>query len=176
VPVTPVSTSLSSSLLQSVPTSLGFDSKSTHVRTQEILLINSYGEIEFGFACLKVATLVGLIIFGLIANLGGIPPDHQYIGGRYWRDEPFNDTFKDLQPVSKARFLGFWAVFTKAAFSYGGIESIGVLAGEAHNPRRTMRMAVRTGKIARNFAGSKLTFSVLPNHRYLHACDLDHRS
>lgn len=89
-------------------------------------------------------TSVGLILFGLIADLGGIPPNREFIGGRYWRDEPFNDTFKDITPVSAARFLGFWAVLTKAAFSYGGIESIALLAGEAHNPRRTMSMAVRT--------------------------------
>jgi amino acid transporter len=56
-----------------------------------------------------------LILFGLIASLGGIGPKHEFIGGRYWRDEPFNDTFKGLQPVAKARFLGFWAVFTKVS-------------------------------------------------------------
>lgn len=56
---------------------------------------------------------VGLILFGLIADLGGVPPNHEYIGGRYWREEPFNDTFLDLKPVSLARFLGFWAVLTK---------------------------------------------------------------
>lgn len=88
--------------------------------------------------------LVALILFGLIANLGGIPPDHTFIGGKYWREEPWNDTYMGLKPVSKARFFGFWAVFTKAAFSYLGIEAIAVLAGEAHNPRTTMRMAVRT--------------------------------
>ena len=99
--------------------------------------------------------VVGLIIFGLIVDLGGVPPDREFIGGRYWRNEPFNDTYKGLAPVSKARFLGFWAVLTKvslvkswltqAAFSYGGIEGIAVLAGEAHNPRQTMRTAIRTG-------------------------------
>lgn len=87
----------------------------------------SYGEIEFFFACVKIAMLVALILFGLIANLGGIPPDHTFIGGKYWRDEPWNDSYLDLKPVSLSRFLGFWAVFTKAAFSYLGIESIAVL-------------------------------------------------
>ncbi|WWC88923.1 uncharacterized protein L201_003838 [Kwoniella dendrophila CBS 6074] len=106
--------------------------------------VRYFGEVEFVFAIIKLATLIGLILFGLIADLGGIPPKHEYIGGRYWKNEPFNDTFMDLTPVSKARFLGFWAVLTKAAFSYGGIEGISVLAGEAHNPRKTMKMAVKT--------------------------------
>ncbi|KAL1408344.1 hypothetical protein Q8F55_005152 [Vanrija albida] len=107
------------------------------------LLMNVIG-IEFVFAVIKITMLIALILFGLVANLGGIPPKREYIGGRFWREEPFNDSFLDLKPVSLSRFLGFWAVFTKVAFSYLGIEAIAVLAGEAHNPRQTMRMAVRT--------------------------------
>lgn len=86
------------------------------------------------------------MIFGLVADLGGIPPKHEYIGGRYWRNEPFNDDFKGLgvKPVGLSRLLGFWGVLTKSAFSFAAIESVAVIAGEAHNPRRTMRMAVRT--------------------------------
>lgn len=104
--------------------------------------VKYFGEVEFVFACIKVAMLVGLILFGLIANVGGI--DGVYTGGKYWRTEPFNDAYKSLQPVSKARFLGFWKVLTQAAFAFGGIEGVSVLAGEAHNPRKTMRTAVRT--------------------------------
>ncbi|ODN98144.1 hypothetical protein I350_07787 [Cryptococcus amylolentus CBS 6273] len=109
-----------------------------------IVGVKYFGEIEFAFAILKIALIIGLIIFGLIADLGGIPPKHEYIGGRYWRDEPFNDSFLDLTPVSKARFIGFWSVFTSAAFSYAGIETLAILAGEAYNPRKTMLVAVRT--------------------------------
>ncbi|GFZ50374.1 hypothetical protein JCM24511_08131 [Saitozyma sp. JCM 24511] len=104
--------------------------------------IKFYGEVEFVLAGVKVLMLLALILFGLIADVGGI--NHVYTGGRYWREEPFNDTFENLSPVSLARFLGFWKVLTQAAFAFGGIESIAVIAGEAHNPRRTMRMAVRT--------------------------------
>ncbi|KAL1407165.1 hypothetical protein Q8F55_006579 [Vanrija albida] len=108
-----------------------------------ILAVKFYGEIEFFFSCLKLVTLVGLVIFGLIVDVGGVPPHHEFIGGRYWRTEPFNDNFKNVTPVSFSRFLGFWAVLTKAAFSYGNIESIGLVAGEAHNPRQSMRKAIR---------------------------------
>ncbi|KAL1404843.1 hypothetical protein Q8F55_008454 [Vanrija albida] len=109
-----------------------------------IIGVKWYGEIEFVFACLKVAMLVGLMLFGLIADLGGIPPKHEFIGGRYWREEPFNDNFRGVKPVELSRFLGFWGVFTQAAFSYSAIESVASLAGEAHNPRKTLRMAIRT--------------------------------
>lgn len=46
--------------------------------------------------------------------------------------------------MTTARFLGFWKVLTQAAFAYGGVESIGVIAGEAHNPRKTMKAATKS--------------------------------
>ncbi|KAJ6785900.1 hypothetical protein PWT90_05541 [Aphanocladium album] len=104
--------------------------------------VKYFGEVEFVFACVKVAMLVGLIIFGLVANVGGI--DGVYTGGRYWREEPFNDAYQMLRPASLARFLGFWKVLTQAAFAFGGIEGVSVLAGEAYNPRKTMKSAVKT--------------------------------
>nr|XP_018262615.1 uncharacterized protein I303_05632 [Kwoniella dejecticola CBS 10117]OBR84773.1 hypothetical protein I303_05632 [Kwoniella dejecticola CBS 10117] len=109
-----------------------------------IVGVRYFGEVEFVFAISKSASPSVFLIRSGLSDLGGVPPKHEFIGGRYWRDEPFNDTYLDLQPISKARFLGFWAVLTKAAFSYGGIEGISVLAGEAHNPRKTMKMAVKT--------------------------------
>ncbi|BEJ15093.1 hypothetical protein CspHIS471_0408600 [Cutaneotrichosporon sp. HIS471] len=100
-----------------------------------VIPVRWYGEVEFFFAAVKVTALIGLIIFG---------PGSSYIGGRYWVHEPFNDTFMNLKPVSKARFLGFWQVMTAAGYSFSGMESLAVVAGEAANPRHTMRVAVRT--------------------------------
>ncbi|ROV94925.1 hypothetical protein VSDG_07116 [Cytospora chrysosperma] len=104
--------------------------------------VKYYGETEFWFACLKIALLVGLIIFGIVANVGGV--DGVYTGGKYWREEPWNDDYHGITPVNTARFLGFWKVLTQAAFAYGGVESIGVIAGEAHDPRKTMKNATKT--------------------------------
>jgi amino acid transporter len=83
-----------------------------------------------------------LVLFCLVIDLGG-GPDKDRRGFRYWRDEPFNATYLDIQPPSKARFLGFWAVLTQAAFSYGGMEGLASICLEAKNPRKTMRTAVR---------------------------------
>nr|GAT48772.1 predicted protein [Mycena chlorophos] len=112
-----------------------------------ILLVNFagvkyFGEFEFWFATLKILTAIGLIIVLLVVDLGGAP-DHDRRGFRYWRLEPFNNGFFDLVPPSKARFLGFWAVFTQAAFSYGGMEGLAMICLEAANPRVSMRTAVR---------------------------------
>ncbi|KAK7731103.1 hypothetical protein SLS53_008821 [Cytospora paraplurivora] len=104
--------------------------------------VKYYGEAEFFFAGLKIALLVGLIIFGIVANVGGV--NGVYTGGKYWREEPWNDDFGGIAELGTARFLGFWKVLTQAAFAYGGVESIGVIAGEAHNPRKTMKSATKS--------------------------------
>ncbi|KAF7329541.1 AA-permease domain-containing protein [Mycena kentingensis (nom. inval.)] len=104
--------------------------------------VKYFGEFEFVFAFIKVITVVGLILLMFVVDLGGAP-DHDRRGFRYWRDEPFNATFFDIVPASKARFLGFWAVLTQAAFSYGGMEGLAMICLEAANPRVSMRTAVR---------------------------------
>jgi len=112
-----------------------------------IILVNLagvkyFGEFEFVFASIKIVTVIGLIIMCLVVDLGGAP-DHDRRGFRYWREEPLNNHFADLVPASKARFLGFWAVFTQAAFSYGGMEGLAMICLEAANPRVSMKTAVR---------------------------------
>jgi amino acid transporter len=104
--------------------------------------VKYFGEFEFWFAFLKIITVIGLIIMALVVDLGGAP-DHDRRGFRYWREQPFNSGFLDIVPPTKARFLGFWAVLTQAAFSYGGMEGLASICLEAHNPQKTMRTAVR---------------------------------
>lgn len=43
----------------------------------------AFGECEFWFASIKVLTIIGLIILGLVIDLGGAPT-HDRIGFRYW--------------------------------------------------------------------------------------------
>ncbi|KAF7292783.1 AA-permease domain-containing protein [Mycena indigotica] len=117
------------------------------VMTLGIVLVNLagvkyFGEFEFVFAFIKIITVIGLIIACLVIDLGGAP-DKDRRGFRYWRDEPFNNHFFQVVPASKARFLGFWAVLTQAAFSYGGMEGLAMICLEAANPRVSMRTAVR---------------------------------
>jgi len=104
--------------------------------------VKYFGEFEFVFAFLKIVTVLGLIIMCLVVDLGGAP-DHDRRGFRYWREQPFNSDFNSLVPASKAGFLGFWAVFTQAAFSYGGMEGLAMICLEAANPRVSMKTAVR---------------------------------
>ncbi|KAJ7667693.1 amino acid permease [Mycena polygramma] len=102
-----------------------------------------YGEAEFIFASIKVITITGLIILGIVLDLGG-GPDHDRLGFRYWKN-PAIGPFVQYNGISgaKGRFLGWWAVMTQAAFSYIGTEIVAIAAGEAKNPRRNLPKAIK---------------------------------
>jgi len=100
-----------------------------------------YGEMEFWFASIKVLTIVGLIIVGIVIDAGG-GPDHKSIGFQFWRNPgPFVQYLGITG--AKGRFLGFWAVLIQAGFSYIGTEITAIAAGEAKNPRRNLPKAIR---------------------------------
>lgn len=84
----------------------------------------AYGEAEFIFSSIKVITISGLIILGIVLDLGGGPnPDR--IGFRYWKDPGPLVQYAGIAGA-KGRFLGWWAVMTQAAFSYVGTEVVAV--------------------------------------------------
>lgn len=100
-----------------------------------------YGEMEFWFAIIKVLTIVGLIILGIILDAGG-GPDGDAIGFRYWNNPgPFVQRLGYSGALG--RFLGFWSVLNQAAFSYIGTEIVAICAGEAKNPRRNLPKAIK---------------------------------
>ncbi|KAI0757059.1 amino acid permease [Daedaleopsis nitida] len=100
-----------------------------------------YGECEFIFASIKVVTIVGLIILGIVLDLGG-GPNHDRLGFRYWKNPgPFVQY--DGIPGIKGQFLGWVAVLTQSAFSFIGTEIVAIAAGEAKNPRRNLPKAIK---------------------------------
>ncbi|KAK7058789.1 hypothetical protein VNI00_001413 [Paramarasmius palmivorus] len=106
-----------------------------------LLGAGAYGEAEFVFASIKVITIVGLIILGIILDLGGGPSGDR-IGFRYWlKPGPFVQ-FNGISGA-EGRFLGWWAVMTQAAFSFIGTEIVAIAAGEAKNPRRNIPRAIK---------------------------------
>ncbi|KAI5477898.1 amino acid transmembrane transporter [Pseudohyphozyma bogoriensis] len=101
-----------------------------------------YGEMEFWFAIIKVLTITGLIILGIVLTAGG-GPDHKAIGFRYWRNPgPFVQYLGIAG--AKGRFLGFWAVLIQASYSYLGTEIVAIAAGEAKNPKKTLPKAIKS--------------------------------
>ena len=102
--------------------------------------IRAYGEIEFFFAMLKIALVIGLILLGLIIDLGGISGVER-IGFRYWNTPgPFVEY---IGTGSWGNFLGVWASLINAVFSFSGVESLAMAAAETRNPRRAIPKACK---------------------------------
>lgn len=97
-----------------------------------MLGVRWYGEAEFVFCLIKVITVIGFIILGIVLICGG-GPNHDFVGGRYWRNPgAFANGFK-----------GVCSVFVTAAFSFGGTEMIGLGAAEAANPSKAIPKAIK---------------------------------
>ncbi|KAH8919055.1 hypothetical protein BT69DRAFT_1246871 [Atractiella rhizophila] len=102
----------------------------------------SYGELEFWFSSIKVITIIGLIIVGIVISAGG-GPTGETIGFKYWRDPgPFVQVLGI--PGALGRFLGFWSVLIQATFAFIGAEIIGIAAAEAKNPRKSIPAAIKS--------------------------------
>ncbi|KAI0779577.1 amino acid permease [Fomes fomentarius] len=101
----------------------------------------AYGEAEFIFSSIKVLTIIGLIILGIVLDLGG-GPNHDRIGFRYWK-APGPFVQYDNIAGAKGRFLGWVAVMTQAAFSFLGTELVAIAGAEVKNPRRNIPKAIR---------------------------------
>ncbi|KAL6453343.1 SPCPB1C11.02 Probable amino-acid permease PB1C11.02 [Candida maltosa Xu316] len=98
-----------------------------------VLHVRLYGETEYAMALLKVVTVVIFFIISIICNAGKNPM-HEYIGFKYWSygDAPFVNGFR-----------GFSSVFVSAAYSFGGLESVTLTAGETKNPSKVIPKTVK---------------------------------
>ncbi|KAH7346679.1 putative arginine permease [Rhexocercosporidium sp. MPI-PUGE-AT-0058] len=101
-----------------------------------------FGEMEFWFCTIKVITIVGLIIVGVVITAGG-GPNHQAIGFRFWNETGCFVQYSDI-PGAKGRFLSFFSVMISAAFAFIGTEITAIAAAETANPRRTVPGAIKS--------------------------------
>ncbi|KAK6907834.1 hypothetical protein I203_101835 [Kwoniella mangroviensis CBS 8507] len=99
-----------------------------------------FGESEFFFAFIKIALVIGLIIAGIVVDLGG-GPNHDRIGFRYWKDPGAFAEYHFAGDLGK--FLGFFTNLLQAAGSFAGIESIAVAAAEVKNSRVALTKAIK---------------------------------
>lgn len=97
------------------------------------LTVKGYGESEYWFAFIKVATVIIFIILGLLMIFrvlgGGVPGFSNFTVG----DAPFH-----------GGFLAAFGVFLAAGYSFQGTELLGVGAGESENPEKTVPKAMNT--------------------------------
>ncbi|KAL7408848.1 amino acid permease/ SLC12A domain-containing protein [Mrakia frigida] len=107
-----------------------------------LLGVAVFGEFEFWMSSIKVIVLVGLIILGIVLDLGGGPTKDR-IGFRHWIDPgPFAGYI--FPGTTLGRFLGAWFAFPNALFAYIGTELVGVTVGETANPRKQVPKAIRS--------------------------------
>ncbi|AAS53601.1 AFR230Cp [Eremothecium gossypii ATCC 10895] len=99
--------------------------------------VRGFGEAESIFSLIKVITIIGFIIMGVVLISGG-GPDHEVIGGKYWNDP---GPFVGNAPSDK--FKGVCSVFVTAAFSFAGSELIGLAAAETREPRKSIPKAAK---------------------------------
>ncbi|ALA24019.1 lysine transporter [Piscirickettsia salmonis] len=99
-----------------------------------LVAVKLYGEVEYWIAFIKVAAVIifitvgTLMIFGLVGSQGSVGFDNITLG-----DAPFHHGL-----------FGFFSVFLIAGYSFQGVELMGVAAGEADEPKKTIPKAVKT--------------------------------
>lgn len=106
-----------------------------------VIAVSFFGEAEFWFASIKLITIMGLIILGIVLFFGG-GPKHDRLGFRYWQNP---GAFKHyMAPGQTGYFLAFWHAFVKAGFAFiTSPELIAIAAGETVDPRRNIPKAAK---------------------------------
>ncbi|MEH7305900.1 amino acid permease [Neobacillus drentensis] len=95
--------------------------------------VKAFGEFEFWFAMIKVIAIIGMIVVGLGMILLGIGNQGQPIGfSNLWAHGGFMPN--GLQGILMSLVL--------VMFSFGGVELVGITAGEAKNPRKSIPTAI----------------------------------
>lgn len=100
-----------------------------------------YGEFEFWLASIKLVTIMGLIVLGIVLDLGG-GPNRDFIGLRYWKNPgPFVEYLGRKGPIG--RLMGVMAATNQASFSTLGSEIAAFASAEATNPKKALPTAIR---------------------------------
>lgn len=93
--------------------------------------VKAFGEVEFWFAIIKVAAILGMIALGLYLLLGG-QGGEQAGFANLWRHGGFFPNGIEGLAMAMALIM----------FSFGGLELVGITAAEASEPRRVIPKAI----------------------------------
>ncbi|HWR41251.1 MAG TPA: amino acid permease [Patescibacteria group bacterium] len=98
-----------------------------------LIAVKYYGEVEFWFALIKVVTIVAMLIVGFAMIFFGLGNDGVAIGfSNLW-------THGGFMPFG---WTGVAMAFVMVVFAYSGVELIGITAGEAVDPERSLKSAI----------------------------------
>ena len=96
-----------------------------------LINVRAYGETEFWMALVKIVAILGMILFGvylIVTNPAGFPANVSNL----WTNGGFLPN----------GWYGMALSITVVMFSFGGIELIGITAGEAEHPEKTIPRAI----------------------------------
>jgi histidine transporter len=100
-----------------------------------LLSVKVFGELEFWFTVVKVTAILAMIAAGVAILIFGFGVHDTSQGvSNLWSEGGF----------FAGGFGGFVACFAIVMFAFGGSEIIGITAGEAEDPARTIPRAVNT--------------------------------
>ncbi|MFP3126013.1 amino acid permease [Ectobacillus funiculus] len=102
--------------------------------TANLISVKSFGEFEFWFAMIKVVTIVLMIIAGFGLIFFGFGNGGDAIGlSNLWENGGF----------FTGGWSGFFFALSLVVGAYQGVELIGITAGEAKDPKKTLTEAVQ---------------------------------
>jgi len=98
-----------------------------------LINVKAFGEFEFWFALIKVVAIIAMILLGLSIIFSGFGNNGQPTG------------FSNLWAYGGYLPNGLWGLLLSLVivmFSFGGVELIGITAGEADNPKESIPKAI----------------------------------
>lgn len=103
-----------------------------------LLSVKVFGELEFWFSLIKVVAIIAMIVGGAAIVIFGFQTGD---GGAV---APGLGNLVNHGGFFPNGFEGLLAAFAVVMFAFGGIETIGITAGEARDPKKVIPQAVNT--------------------------------
>ncbi|MHB8074263.1 amino acid permease [Desulfosporosinus fructosivorans] len=140
--------------LPSVPTWLSALAFLVFITLVNLINVKAFGEFEFWFSLIKVVAIVAMILFGLFIIFFGLGNNGQPIGlSNLWAHGGYLPN-------------GLWGLLLSLVivmFSFGGVELIGITAGEADNPKESIPKAINqvVWRILLFYVGALLVLTII---------------
>jgi AAT family amino acid transporter len=100
-----------------------------------LISVKSFGEIEFWFALIKIVTIVLMIVTGIGLIFFGIGSGGEAIGlSNLW----------EHGGLFTGGWKGFFFALSLVVAAYQGVELVGITAGEAKDPKKTLTKAIQS--------------------------------
>ncbi|WP_280478602.1 amino acid permease [Nocardia asiatica] len=126
-----------------------------------LISVRLFGEGEFWFSAIKVTAIIGMILLGIGVLLIGFGNAPNPTVTNLWADG-------GVFPNGLGQSL---LVLQIVLFAYVGVELVGVTAGEAREPRKTLRKAINTlpFRIGLFYVGALVVIMSVSSWRDFHA-------